>query len=214
MLTLLKSDANQFSLNIRKNTGGQYVPQVYMNNTDVTPGMDSLWRVMIPDVWNHLVARYSSERPAPGAVLNGAQVALFTGVRGHLGQRQSVPGWVDPEWWITGWMTCAFSTARSACWISTAWRSVRCCSCRWIALASPIARSMARAYPAVQNTPSQDGGSVRGSSLRPGSGSSMGYLKVNGNILLNMQDGAFTFAAWIYPTSWRHRQRLGRHLRL
>jgi hypothetical protein len=200
ILTLLKSDNNRFSLRIRKNTGGQYVPQVYMNGSDVTPGMNSLWRVMIPDVWNHLVVRYSNSDQRLELYLNGARAAVFTGISDissndnfYLGgATQDVDYWVDD--------LRLFNRPLSVLDINRlAERPV-------LQLQMDGSWSDSSVYGQSVSTvgsPSQPAGSVRGSSLQPGSGPSMGYLSVNGNgnSLLNMQDGAFSYAAWIYPTS-------------
>ena len=199
VLTLLKSENDNFSLRIRKNSHDQYVPQVYVNGSDVTPGMEGLWRVLLPGVWNHLVVRYSSSDQRLGLYLNGAQVAVFTGVPAITsndnfylgGTTQSVDYWVDDLRLFN--------------------RPISVLDLNRLAERTVLQMQMdGSGFPdssvynqtvSQRNTPHQIGGSVRGSSLQAGSGSSLGYLKVNGNDLLNMQDGAFSFAAWIYPTS-------------
>ena len=196
-MTLLKGAGNKFSLTLAKNGSGDYVPHVYVNGIDRTPAL-SLWRVIIPDVWNHLAVRYADDGTMD-IFINGARVTTLAGIPAinanaalNLGDTQTATFSLDD--------LRLFSRPLSTGDINRlAERPVIQLKMDNGSFSDTSIYSQDPTYRGTQPTP--QGSSIRGTSLTTGAGSSLGYLQVNGNELLNMEDGAFTFSVWVNPAA-------------
>ncbi len=179
-------------------TDGSYFPHVTVNGVDVTAST-SLWRLVLPNVWSHVVAQYDDVNDVMAIYINGARVVEIPSINAITtsaplvlgGTTQGVDFWVDD--------LRLFSRAISSLDINRlAERPVL-----YLPMDSTVGDSSVynQTTAGWANTPAFIGSSIRNQSYFPNQGASQSGIKVDGNALLNMHDGAFAFSVWIYPTS-------------
>ncbi len=195
-ITLLKSDSNRLSINLVRQSSGEFLPEVLVNNENM---VDTSWRKMKAGVWSHLVVRFSSADYKVNIYINGGQIAdtsadLLTG-NANL--------WLGGDTALTGFYVDdlrIFSRPLTMTDINRlAERPVLALNMDNSTFTDSSVYSQEVDAPYTWPTVSQN--SVRGTSLNPNSGFSKGFIRVNGNSMLDMSDGSFTFSTWIYPTA-------------
>ena len=192
-LTILKSSTNQLTLNLVP-SGQNYLPQVYLHGALVSM---SPWRVVTGGQWNHIVLRYNDGSQILEIFVNGARVASASGVSPinsdntlQLGGAPQGKNYLVDDLRIFNRPLTILDINRLA--------------------ERPVLelKMESTSYPdsseyhqsvSVPFAPDLSSNSVRGYSLSPSTGSDTGYIQINGNALLDMNDGAFTFSTWIYP---------------
>ncbi|MHB8133097.1 MAG: LamG-like jellyroll fold domain-containing protein [Anaerolineaceae bacterium] len=193
-LTILKSSGNQLSLNLIP-SGQNYLPQVYMHGSLVSL---SSWRNVTGGQWNHIVLRYNDGSQVLEIYVNGARVATANAI---------TPINSDNTLWLGGSPQGTnyliddlriFNRPLTILDINLlAERPVLELKMETTSFGDSSVYNQSVSIP-VQ-APNQSSNSVRGYSLSPSNGSDTGFIQVNGNALLDMNDGAFTFSTWIYP---------------
>ncbi|MBN1148930.1 MAG: Ig-like domain repeat protein [Anaerolineales bacterium] len=212
-MTLLDSTSDALSLSIEKRgSNNDYMPRVKLNGTALTLNESSFWRALLPGVWSHLVLRYSSTTQNLDIFVNGARVLTKTSVNPLPSSA------ADAELWLGG------SPQGADYWVDDVRIFSRPISELDINLLAerPVLKLNMDQDPGDSNyydddsaysqsvstvhSPTTNSQSVRGQSLSPyyfGAPFTYnrGYLKVDGNKLLDLEDANFTFSTWIYPTS-------------
>lgn len=203
-IPLLQSDSNRLAINLVRKSDGTFLPQVLVNGENKVS--NSTWRTMKPSLWSHLVVEYFASDGTLKVYINGGQIASAT----------ASPLTVDPDdtnvnLWLGGATSPTnfylddlriFSRPLTVIDINRlAERPVLQLKMD----STSFGDSSTYNQPVNKlNTPSLNSQSVRGSALKPGSGSSLGYLQVEGNSLLDMSDGSFTISTWVYPQKQDH----------
>lgn len=195
-ITLLKSDSNLLSINLTRQFNGSYVPEVLVNHVNM---VGSSWRTMKASVWNHLVVEFFSADNKFKVYINGGQIAdiaatsLTTNANLWLGGETAPVDFMVDDLRIFSRPLTVTDVNRLA------ERTVLALNMDSSSFSDSSVYNQSISSP--HNMPTINNESVRGTSLYPGSGASTGYLQVNGNSLLDMSDGSFTFSVWVYPTS-------------
>lgn len=196
-IPVLGSDSDRLSVNLVQQADGSYLPEVRVNNTNVVSATS--WRTIKAAVWSHLVVEYFSADGALKVYINGGQIAqtnadaLTTNAAFWLGGSTAPAGLYVDDLRI-------FSRPLTVTDINRlAERPVLALNMDSASFADTSVYNQSVTIP--HNQPGLSNESVRGSSLNPGSGSGLGFIQVNGNSLLDMSDGSFTFSVWVYPTS-------------
>ncbi len=204
-ITLLQSQDHVFDLKL-VSTGLAYTPALTVNGTPVAL---SFTRLITNNLWVHLVVRYDDTLPAPArfeVFIDGVKAASSTSVS-YLTLADGAHGTLT-----LGGVTQPASLSIDDLRIFA--RPLSIMDVNRLA-ENPVLKldmegsgaftdSSAYGQPvsyAPNGWPGRAGGSIRGASLNPGSGSGLNYLKVTGNPAVDLTDGSFSISAWIRPTS-------------
>ncbi|MBN1371366.1 MAG: LamG domain-containing protein [Anaerolineaceae bacterium] len=197
VLSLLHSEDGLFSLSLVRQASGNYVPRIVMSGQTWDA---SAWRSVLSGVWNHLVVRYNDNDRQVQVYINGALIHTRSNVN---------PLTANSEMWVGGSPQQSsyivddlrlYSRPLSTLDINRlAERPVIELDMDTASYSDSSGNNQSVAREVSLQAP--DPLSVRGTSLNPKSYWNMNYLYVNGNPLLNMADGAFTFSVWLYPQS-------------
>ena len=193
-LTILKSANNRFSLSLVP-TGSNYRPQVTINGSLVTLTSS---RNITGSAWNHVVLQYNDGSQVLSIFVNGSRVAQATGVASlTVDDTLVVGGSPQGKNYILDDLRI-FNRPLTILDINRlAERPVLDMQMETSSFGDSSEYHQSVSVPA--HSPTLSSSSIRGSSLYPSSGGSTGFVQVNGNSLLNLSDGAFTFSVWIYP---------------
>jgi hypothetical protein len=193
-LTILKTSANQLAINLLP-SGQNYLPQVYLHGALISLSSS---RNVTGGQWSHVVLRYNDGSQKLEVFINGALTASASGV---------TPITADSPLWLGGAPQGSnyqvddlriFNKPLALLDINRlAERPVIELKMETSSFADTSEYNQSVSVP-VQS-PQRSSNSVRGYSLYPSTGSGTGFIQVNGNSLLDMVDGTFTFSTWIYP---------------
>lgn len=210
-LTILKTAANRFSISLVP-TGSNYRPQVYMNGSSLAL---STSRNITGGAWNHVVVQYNDGSQVLAVFVNGSRVAQATGVAALSTDDTLVAGgspqgrnYILDDLRIFNRPLTILDINRLA------ERPVLDMQMETSSFGDSSEYHQSISVPV--NAPTLSSSSIRGSSLYPNTSTSTGFVQVNGNSLLDMHDGAFTFSVWIYPqadTSGNWQGIFGKHER-
>ncbi len=198
-LNLLNTSSGAFSLSLVRESSGNYVPRITMDGQTWSA---SAWRSVLQDVWNHVVVRYNDNDRQVLVYINGALIytrsnidPLTANTQVHVGGSPQQSAYLLDDLRLYSRPLSTLDINRLA------ERPVIELDMDGAAYSDTSGNgqsvSIIKANPLYAALP--DSLSVRGTSLYPRSEWSLNYLRVNGNPLLNMSDGAFTFSVWIYP---------------
>lgn len=200
---LQSSPADRLSITLVRQGDGSYLPEVRVNGQNK---VNSSWRTMKASVWSHLVVEYSTVDQKLKVFINGGQIASVDADALTCDSDSTC------SLWLGGASTPAdfyvddlriFSRPLTMTDINRlAERPVLELNMDSSSFSDASTYGQTVSFP--YKKPSLNSESVRGSSLKPGSGSSLGFLEVRGNSLLDLSDGSFTISAWVYPTAQSH----------
>ncbi len=184
---------------------GNFAPTISVNGSPVSL---STGRNLIRGLWNHLAVQYNDVTDTLRVYVNGAPSASASSVASVT----LASGTTDAAAWIGGspqggnyWVDDVriFSRPLSLLDINRlAERPVLKLYMEGDTFgdSSDYGQSVTAPTNGVP-LPAHDTNAIRGRSMTPGSGGSLGYLMVTGNSLLDLQDGAFTVSTWVYPVA-------------
>jgi len=198
-IPLVDSAGNRFSIELVRQIFGGYLPAVYVNGSNVLPAMS--WRTMKVNVWSHLVVKFEQATGRLTVYINGGEVFSVdaASIKGN-------PETDNLSLWLGGSMPAGFalddlrifSRPLSAIDVNRlAERPVLELTMDSDGFGDSSVYNQKVVNP--KNWPARSSEAVRGTSLYPGEKSSLGYIYVDGNELLDMSDGSFTFSLWVYP---------------
>lgn len=190
---LLTSVGNRFGIGLAAGTSS-YTPVVTHNG--VSPTI-STWRNIAADKWNNLVVVYSSSTQVLDIYINGAKVSSTSGVSPISANADMMMGGLaGANYWIDDLRI--FSRPLSTLDISRlAERPVLKLSMDAAGFADSSVYAQSISVP--KQSPALSSSAIRGNAMYPGTGSTQGYIQVNGDGMLNLSDGVFTISTWIYP---------------
>lgn len=198
-ISLLQSDPDRLSIDLVRQGDGSYLPEVRVNGQNK---VNSSWRTMKASVWSHLVVEFSTVDSALKVFINGGQIVsaaadILTGNAGlWLGGANTPANFYVDDLRIYSRPLTVTDINRLA---ERPVLELNMDSSNF-SDASTYGQTVSFPY----QKPSLNSESVRGSSLKPGSASSLGFLQVKGNSLLDLSDGSFTISVWVYPTEQSH----------
>ena len=195
-IPLLMSDSNRLSITLVRQTDGSFLPEVLVNNTNK---VGASWRTMNASVWSHLVVEYFSADNTLKVYINGGQIVHTTATALTSDAALWLGGAATPSNYVVDDLRI-FSRPLTVTDINRlAERPVLALNMDSSSFGDSSVYNQPVSIP--HNRPANSNESVRGTSLSPGSGAGLGFVRVNGNSLLDLSDGSFTVSVWVYPTS-------------